>query len=76
MAPPPRPRGTIIQFTNLNERVRAKCSRHPATTPRNTTLANGLREHYSGLPGNCRSSDTLVTLDECLGDLDQTALRG
>jgi hypothetical protein len=39
----------MIQLTyklKLNERVRAKCSRDPATTQRNTTLADGLREHY------------------------------
>jgi hypothetical protein len=39
----------VIQFTDklkLNEQVRAKCSRYPATTQRYTTLADGLRAHY------------------------------
>ena len=39
----------MIQFTcklKLNERVRAKCSRHPATTQRRTPLVDGFREHY------------------------------
>ncbi len=39
----------MIPFTyklKLNGRVRAKCSRHPATTQRNTTLADGFRDHY------------------------------
>jgi hypothetical protein len=49
MAPPLGPGGARIQFTyklKLNERVRAKCSRHPATIQRNTTLADGLRAHH------------------------------
>jgi hypothetical protein len=36
MAPPPNPRETMIQFTyklKLNDRVRAKCSRHSRYNP-------------------------------------------
>jgi hypothetical protein len=43
MAPPPHPRGTMIQFTyklKLDERV------HPRYNPEKDDMVDGLREHY------------------------------